>query len=178
MKNLIFLIILIFSISIFAQNENRYYVKNETDTLKIAPEGNTIGTLKQFCEVEIIEEQGNWAKIKLTGWTKKENLSLIKKEPFNAGRDFYYQKLNIYKDEFYSGTRITGEMVNKSDKNYSVVEFQITIYDKNEKILDTSTLFFIDFETGEREPFSEKFLNIPYDKNNYIEIEYKIGKVK
>ena len=177
MKKPIIFLVIIFSISIYAQDKStgKYYIRTSADTILTTPVGNPIGILNQFSEVDILEEDSIWVKVSVSGWTKKVNLKLIESEPFAAGNDFYYQKLNMQMDNFYGGTRVVGEILNNSDQNYKIASFTITLFDKDENILEASSLFFSNFNVKERMPFSEKFPNIPFNESNYIEIRYKIG---
>ena len=178
MKRLFFLIFIMITVLLNAQNTEKYYVKSQIDSLLSKQNGNMVGILKQFSEVEIVEEDSLWVKVRFTGWLKKENLSLIESEPFKAGNNFYYQKLNIYRDQFYNGTMIVGEMVNENEQKYRIVSFQIILHDKDGGILDTSNLFFTGFEPKEKLPFSQRFPNIQFNEKNYIEIKYKIGNTE
>lgn len=178
MKRLSFFIFLISTVLLQAQSKDRYYIKSQVDTLVYKQNGNPIAMLKQFSEIEIIEEDSLWAKVIITGWLKKENLSLIESEPFDAGNNFFYQKLNIYRDHFYGGTMIAGEMVNENEQKYKIASFQITLYDKDGEIIDTSNLFFSDFESNEKLPFSQRFPNVQFNQRNRTEIKYKLGNTK
>jgi len=54
------------------------YVTAPEENLRAAPNGVKIGTLLEGTEVVVIEEQGNWSKVMMSGWIWKPSLSLVK----------------------------------------------------------------------------------------------------
>ena len=74
---ILYIIISNFNIdSSYAQDTpQRMYVDVETENLRIAPQGNIIGTLKSGTEAFVVEEQGNWLRIQITGWIWKDSMT-------------------------------------------------------------------------------------------------------
>ena len=54
------------------------YVNIPTENLRNAPNGKKIGTVLEGTKAAVVQEQGNWVRVQITGWIWKPSLSDIK----------------------------------------------------------------------------------------------------
>ncbi len=73
-------VLVIFAAGVFSAHAQapRMYVNIPTENLRNAPNGKKIGTLMEGAETAVIQEQGNWVRVQVTGWIWKPSLSKIK----------------------------------------------------------------------------------------------------
>lgn len=59
---------------------NIIYVKADQENLRNAPNGDRIGSLQKGASMVVLEDQGKWVKIAITGWIWKESTTLSRSE--------------------------------------------------------------------------------------------------
>ena len=71
----LFAVIFIAAISIFCMGlkpeDNRLYINTEKVNLLDAPDGKKIALICKSTEMEVLQEEGRWVKIQITGWIQK-----------------------------------------------------------------------------------------------------------
>ena len=152
------------------------YVKEDSENLRKYPNGDLLGTVNQKTKLEIIEEDGNWVKVSLIGWIFKpsltDDLSKIVEETkpkmMHAGSDFYYKNVNFKSTDY--GVDVIGEIINQSNKYLQFSSFTLSVYDENDKLLDTAPIIIMSFSPGMTKSFQTSLLQT---SNNQIAL-YKI----
>ncbi len=71
---LITLLAFVSSQAVFAQGSD-YYVKVKTENLRSAPNGDKMGELMSGTKLQVLEKNGNWLKVQLTGWMWDKSLT-------------------------------------------------------------------------------------------------------
>lgn len=77
---LVGLLIIVVMPVIAQQVKNYLYVKVEKENLRSAPNETIIAKVFQATEMEVIEEEGKWVKVQITGWIWKESTTPDKPE--------------------------------------------------------------------------------------------------
>jgi parvulin-like peptidyl-prolyl isomerase len=71
----VLVITILFSFSVAYGQNNTKYVKPQNENLRAAANGDKIGELMGGTAVTILEEQGNWSRIRVEGWIWKPSLA-------------------------------------------------------------------------------------------------------
>jgi parvulin-like peptidyl-prolyl isomerase len=59
---------------------NIIYLKANRENLRNAPNGDRIGTLAKGTSMVVLDDQGKWVKVAITGWIWKESTTLNRRE--------------------------------------------------------------------------------------------------
>ncbi len=161
-----------------AEEEKYAYIKAEKEQLKQSPDGGRIGEILQSSKVKLLEEQGEWVRVEVSGWVKKSSITTNPDEIIKASRetrihddDFAYRGVMFGKAP--GGVKITGEMTNYTDIDYSVAVFTIRVY-SSENMINTGCIIIQDFAAGQTKTFTA-FVEADFDKCNTYKISYEKG---
>lgn len=91
-----------------------------------------------------------------------------------AGDGFTYRSISIRKDEF-GDAEILGEMENQSGKDYGVVMFSISLYDKEKEVIGHELIMITEFKDDSKRTFKEPILNVLLDKIAIYKIDFNGG---
>ncbi|MBN1540553.1 peptidylprolyl isomerase [candidate division KSB1 bacterium] len=64
--------------TVYGQGLMTKYVGVPEENLRSAPQGKKVGTVLEGTEIAILEEEGNWALVRVTAWIWKPSLVLLK----------------------------------------------------------------------------------------------------
>jgi len=59
---------------------NIIYVKADQENLRIAPNGDRIGSLAKGASMVVLQDKGKWVKVAVTGWIWKESTTLTRED--------------------------------------------------------------------------------------------------
>ena len=165
--------------AIFAA-EGVFYVRTQRESLKTSPDGENIGQLLQKAEIKVIEEKGDWVKVGVTGWIPKSSitgdLASIKdvhKDKIPAGSGFFYSNTSITAGPL--GTQCVGEMTNNSDRDYTLVNFILSVYAGNEELLGTAYINISNFAKGDKKSFQGFLIEIKKSQIASFKIQFENG---
>ncbi|MDZ7260876.1 MAG: peptidylprolyl isomerase [candidate division KSB1 bacterium] len=60
--------------------DSRMWVKVNSENLRLTPNGEILGQLTKGTELEVLEKQGKWVRVQLTGWMWEASLTADKDE--------------------------------------------------------------------------------------------------
>jgi hypothetical protein len=157
------------------------YVKEERENLRDAPNGNKIGQLLQRTELKVIEEKGNWVRVSVTGWIYRpsvtEDLASIKpkthRDRIPAGNGFYYHNVSLRTGAL--GAECVGEMTNNSGRGYQLANFVLSLYDGNDRLLETAYILISNIENGVTKSFQTFLMNTPVNHVSAYKIQFESG---
>ncbi len=155
-----------------------YFIKTQKEPLLQIVNGRQVAILEQYTPIEIVEERGEWAKVKVEGWVKKSSIRTESSEPYNAKEGFLYRNFQAVPDPQINGTRITGEMLNVSEKEYKIASFTVIVYDNDDKLITADRIILNKFKPNESQPFVKRFRGLAYHRLNYYEIKFRYGSIK
>ncbi|MFH1860887.1 MAG: FxLYD domain-containing protein [bacterium] len=162
-----------------AEADKPVYIKAEKEMLRQSPDGGRIGEILQSSKVKLMEEQGDWVMVEVSGWVKKSSITTNPDEIVKASRetrihdnDFAYRDVVFGKSP--GGVKISGELTNYTDIDYSAAIFTIRVYSSSENMLNTGCIIVQDFAAGQTKTFST-FIEAEFDKCNTYKISYEKG---
>lgn len=152
------------------------YVKDKTGNLLDAPEGTKINQLLQKTKVKVVEEKEDWVKVTVEGWIEEKSLtddlsSIEDKTP--AGNGFFYENVSFKSGML--GNQALGEITNESGKNYQLANFILSVYNKNEELLDTAYINISNIPNGVTKSFQAFLLNTSIDQVSFYKIQFENG---
>lgn len=118
--------------------------------------GTSQGYLVAGTEVSILEEEGDWVKVTVTGWLQKSSLAPIGSRVDYMAKPpeweyetqgFRFRNLSFQGHDFY------GEISSVSSKSYRLARFILTVYDGNGKILGVGRFTVSNLRPGETKTF-------------------------
>jgi len=177
----IILLLAFYGISSAQSVNKQLYVKKEVENLRDSPNGNKIAQVIQKTKLNVIDEQGNWVKVQLTGWIYKssltENISSIKEKSIEdltpAGSGFYFKNVSVKSGTL--GVELLGEMVNKSRNNYKIANFVVSIYDSAGRLIETSYIIISNIPTGTTKSFKTFLTASKIDNISKYKIQFENG---
>ena len=128
---------------------------------------------------------GSNSSVKPTSMPTKANeessTSGLQKIPSQTGpkitHNFPYRNIKFTKAGFVSA--VAGEITNSSDRDYEMVNFLLTIYDKNDEIIGTADIYLSNFLSGATKTFHVNTLPIDLDLNlaspSRCKLQYESG---
>ncbi len=151
------------------------YVRDKTGNLRDTPKGTKINQLLQKTKVKVVEKKGDWIKVTVEGWIEEKSLTddlLSIADKTSAGSGFYYKNVS-----FKSGimNQALGEISNGSDQNYQLANFILSIYDNDEKLLDTVYINISNIPTGVTKSFQAFLLNTQINEVSSYKIQFENG---
>ena len=156
------------------------YVKAPKEDLHVSPEGEKIGELLQKVAVERVSEKGDWVQVTVTGWVKKGTLTTdpstiqaMAKDRKDAGEGFFFSNTSIKKGPM--GTRCIGEMANESSKDWTLVNFVVSVYDNDGALLETAYINMSNFKKGAKKSFQAFLINSTVDQIASYKIQFENG---
>jgi len=156
---LVFGLLLVGALSASADIGKRYIARNIAGIHSEPDAKKAIATLGLNSEVSLLEVKGDWARVSVTGWVRRGSLSdrpvsetREQDTGSSAGHGFSYQ--NVAFLPFIEGTvKCVGEMTNSSGKNYEMVFFKLSVYNRGGNLLNTADILVEDFNHGETRSF-------------------------
>ena len=184
MKSKIRLISIIGSLALAASaliaSEGTYFVKLERENLRSTPSGDRIGQVLQRAEVKVIEEKGNWCKVTVTAWIPRASLTTdpstiqaAHRDAKPAGSGFLYSNVSISTGML--GTQCLGEMTNNSGRDYTIANFIVSVYDENEKLIETAYINISNFAKGDKKSFETLLIDSQADQIASYKIQFENG---
>lgn len=160
------------------------YVKVEKENLRNAPNGQKIGELSRSAEMEVLEEKDKWVKVKITAWIwkpsttpDKAQIAKLKREQKKAGTQiaggFVYKNVS-FKSSYGGYVDVIGEMTNNSGKSYTLANFTISVYDKDDNLLATGGILISNFNKGQTKSF-DAIIEADYDRLTKYKIDFESG---
>ncbi|MBN1355172.1 hypothetical protein JXA40_02765 [bacterium] len=157
-----------------------YYISADHAILRTSPGGPGTATIRENTEIRVMEIQGDWVRISLTGWVQK--LVLTASPPSEksgkttgelpAGNGFYYR--NVRMTDEIIGTRIAGEILNRGDQSGQLVKFLVQLYGKDGTLLFSDHMNLADLPVGSTVPF-ETLVGTPMTEIDHYLIQYNGG---
>ncbi len=179
----LFAVLLLFSVG--AKVKDSYlYVKVEKEDLREAPNGKKIAEILQSAEMKVLEEKDKWVKVQITGWIWKPSttpdrseIAKLEAERNKAGTriagNFVYK--NVRFKSFYAGyIEVIGEMTNNSGRSYTLANFIISVYDKNDNLLAIGYITISNFRNGQTKSF-ETIIEANYNSISKYKIDFENG---
>ena len=161
-------------------SEGAYFVKLERENLRSTPNGDRIGQVFQRAEVKVIEEKGDWFKVTVTAWIPKASLTTdpstiqaAHRDAKPAGNGFFYSNVSISTGML--GTQCLGEMTNNSDRDYTFVNFIVSVYDENEKLIETADIIISNFTKGDKKSFEALLIDSQASQIASYKIQFENG---
>jgi hypothetical protein len=74
------------------------------------------------------------------------------------------------------GNQALGEITNESGKNYQSAIFILSVYNKNEELLDTAYIDISNIPNGVTKSFQTFLLNTSIDQVSFYKIQFEIGR--
>jgi len=184
---IIFLIILIL-IFVFNYNivwANSYVVKGVTN-IYAEKNGEIIGTLKKGYVIEeknIINKEKNWIKIKINSkvislntWLKTTDLSQINQSTsLLDNNNFEFSNIQYKNQPGIGLITFIGNIHNISNQNYNIVTFIFTVFDSNNKKVDSTIVKINNINADEKKYFSGH-LYTTLNKVDHYNIKFKEKK--
>jgi|SaaInl7_200m_RNA_FD_contig_31_2290623_length_642_multi_8_in_0_out_0_1 hypothetical protein len=156
------------------------YVKTSKEALHASPGGEKTGELMQKAAVERMGEKGEWVQVTVTGWVKKgsltADLSTIKAaatDKKDAGEGFFFSNTSIKKGPL--GTQCIGEMANESDKDWTLANFVVSVYDADGALLETAYINMSNFKKDAKKSFQAFLVNSTVDQIASYKIQFENG---
>ena len=161
-------------------SEGAYFVKLERENLRSTPSGDRIGQVLQRAEVKVIEEKGDWFKVTVTAWIPKASLTTdpstiqaAHRDAKPAGSGFFYSNVSISTGML--GTQCLGEMTNNSDRDYTFVNFIVSVYDENEKLIETADIIISNFAKDDKKSFEALLIDSQASQIASYKIQFENG---
>jgi len=176
---------IVFLFCIGAQVKESYlYVKVEKENLRDAPNGKKISEVLQSTEMKVLEEKNNWVKVQITGWIwkasttpDKSEIAKLKAKRKKAGTKiaggFVYKNVR-FKSSYAGYVDVIGEMTNNSGRSYTLANFMISVYDKNDNLLATGYITISNFRNGQTKSF-ETSIEANYSSISKYKIDFENG---
>jgi len=92
----------------------------------------------------------------------------------SCGGGFYRTNISFKSYEWTDMTEIIGEIINRSGKDYSMIIFIISTYDKNDKLLSSQQFLMNDLENGQKKSFSE-LIDVKENEISKYSIKFDTG---
>ena len=102
----------------------------------------------------------------------EENQKVNYDTEISAGNEFYYKNVSLQSDQYELGC--IGEIINKSGHNYTLVNFIISVYDDNGKLLDTSFINVSNIKNNETKSFLT-YLKVKAEAIKKYKIQFENG---
>jgi len=159
-------------------------VRVEKENLRKTPGGQKIGVVFKNTELKVIEEEGRWVEVEITGWIWKDSTTAkgievekASEETMNKGTSikggFSYKNVKLI--ESMGRIKVFGEMTNHSGKNFKACSFIITFYDRKGKLLETGNFLINNFLNGQTKPFYTYIENLNEKSIYRYKIEFDFG---
>jgi hypothetical protein len=182
-KTFIFAVAIILLVGLTVLAQNVLFVKINNTDLKASPTGESITSLKQGTKMEVVETSGNWVKVKVVGWIRKDAATNDKSEIGKSERanqqdgteisgGFIYDNVNLKTS--YGTTEVIGEMTNNSERNYQIANFIISLYDESGSLLGTGYINISNFSNGQTKTF-RGMLSGTYPNASKYRIQFENG---
>ena len=165
------------ALSASADIGKRYIVSNIAGVHFERDARGAVATLGINSEVSLLEVKGDWARVSVTGWVRRELLSdhpasetRIQDTGNSAGRGFSYS--NVAFLPFIEGTvKCVGEVTNRSGNNYESVFFKLSVYNRGGNLLNTADILVQNFNHGETKSF-DTYVNAELDDISTYRLQF------
>ncbi len=175
-KKVILSLLLVLFIGTIAMANNMLYIAEDAP-FYFDRDNEIAGFLLEGTEVSVVQEEGNWVKLQLEVWVP-ENYITAEYEKTVEETGIRIRQGFIYDNIRFRGqldmTEIIGEMTNDSGQNYSLINFMVSVYDKDSNLLATGYINISDFADGETKSFSG-LIDIDFNKIAKYRIQYDSG---
>ncbi len=147
-----------------ADAEQVLYVSEASENLRAAPGGAKIGELLAATELSVLDEQGDWVEVQVTGWIWRDSTTPDLAEAERSATPSHKQGTDIAGGFAYSnvsfGSSVSGfidaigEMVNKSGTSYTLANFMVSVYDASDRLIGTGYVMISNFANGQTKSFN------------------------
>jgi hypothetical protein len=156
------------------------YVRTSSVNLRDQIEGTKIGELLNRTAVTVIQEDGDWVQVSLTGWVNRSMLTQEKTQPLGSEKKKKIIKgWNVdnisFKNDGISGTECIGEVFNNTGNDYQTAMFTLSLYDANGRLLETSPFVINSFPNGQTKSFSCPFLSTARNLIDHYKFQFDGG---
>ena len=172
--------ILVLAASALIASEGTYFVKVERENLRSTPNGDRIGQVLQRAKVKVVEEKGDWFKVTVTAWIPKASLTAdlstiqaAHRDAKPAGSGFFYSNVSISTGML--GTQCLGEMTNNSGRDYTLANFIVSVYDENEKLIETTYISISNFAKDDKKSFEALLIESQASQIASYKIQFENG---
>lgn len=172
--------ILVLAASALIASEGTYFVKLERENLRFTPNGDRIGQVLQRAKVKVIEEKGDWCKVTVTAWIPKASLTTdpgtiqaAHQSAKPAGSGFFYSNVSISTGML--GTQCLGEMTNNSGRDYTLANFIVSVYDENDRLIETAYINISNFAKDDKKSFEALLIDSQASQIASYKIQFENG---
>lgn len=172
--------ILVLAASALIASEGTYFVKLERENLRSTPNGDRIGQVLQRAKVKVVEEKGDWFKVTVTAWIPKASLTAdlstiqaAHRDAKPAGSGFFYSNVSISTGML--GAQCLGEMTNNSGRDYTLANFIVSVYDENEKLIETTYISISNFAKDDKKSFEALLIESQASQIASYKIQFENG---
>ncbi|AGB40609.1 hypothetical protein Halha_0636 [Halobacteroides halobius DSM 5150] len=134
-------------------------IKDKEVKLRTEPEGLVITTLPQKSKLKVVNQVGNWIKVKgkveVEGWIPENTTSSATNKESIATRidgGFICNKINFINSNGL--IKVTGSMTNQSGEGYHIATFIVTVYNEAGEQFGKGYINIGNFAKQETERFS------------------------
>ncbi len=136
------------SIVVGQVKQKEYFVKVQSENLRIAPSGEVIGKLSAGTKITSIREEGNWVKIRVEGYIWKPSLS---DDPSDVV-GFKIHAMHILLKTEAKGQEVLGKINSGGDFNELALQYSVDPGAKTNKgdlgVFEKGDFFSKEFETA------------------------------
>ena len=92
----------------------------------------------------------------------------------DAGKGFTYRSVS-FKDADYGDIWVMGEIENQSGSDYSMVGFDVTIYDAEEKVIGVGLIMIMNIKKNGKRPFKESVADVKMKMIDSFKVDFNTG---